>query len=111
MREIKALATITINCKGKTYSIFYEVNQNLFPCMIYLLVFFTLHLDISCCPLNFYALVVIILCVFVISSESGTAQNCIIQLTPDHSNLLGKSKKVRVIGSVKEITGIKKVSK
>ena len=79
----------TINCKGKTYSIFYEVNQNLFPCMTYLLVFLTLHLDISGCPLNFYALVVIILCAFVILSETGTAQICIIQLTPDNSNLLG----------------------
>ena len=44
-------------------------------------------------------------------SETGTAQICIIQLTPDNSNLLGKSKKVRVIGSLKKITGIKKVSK
>lgn len=109
--RLKLWPQTTVKCKGKTYSIFYAVNQNLFPCMIYLLVFLTLHLDSFCCPLNFYALVVIILCVFVISSETGTAQICIIQLTPDNSNLLGKSKKVRVIGSLKEITGIKKVSK
>ena len=87
--RLKLWPQTTINCKGKTYSIFYEVNQNLFPCMTYLLVFLNLHLNISCCPLNFYALVVIILCAFVILSETGTAQICIIQLTPDNSNLLG----------------------
>ena len=31
-----------------------------------------------------------------------------IQSTPDNSSLLGKSKKVRVIGSLKQITGNKK---
>lgn len=52
--RLKPWPQTTINCKGKKYSIFYEVNHNLFPCMIYLLVFLTLHLDISCCPLNFH---------------------------------------------------------
>ena len=32
-----------------------------------------------------------------------------VQSTPDNSNLLGKSKKVRVIGSLKQITGNKKM--
>ena len=34
-----------------------------------------------------------------------------IQLTPDNSNLLGKLKKVLVIGSLKQITGNKEISK
>ena len=34
-----------------------------------------------------------------------------IQSTPGNSNLLGKSKKVRVIGSSKQITGNKKKNK
>ena len=38
--------------------------------------------------------------------ESGKVQS-----TPDNSNLLGKSKKVRVIGSSKQITGNKEISK
>ena len=33
-----------------------------------------------------------------------------IQSTPDSSNLIGKSKKVRVIGSLKQIAGNKKIS-
>ena len=33
------------------------------------------------------------------------------QSTPDNSNLLGKSKIVRVIGSLKQITGSKEISK
>ena len=105
--RLKPWPQTTINCKGKKYSIFYEVNQNLFPCMIYICLS-----SLPCTSIFpvvlwifIYAQVVIILCVFVISSETGTAQICIIQLTPD------KSKKVRVIGSLKEITGIKKVSK
>ena len=32
-----------------------------------------------------------------------------VQSIPDNSNLLGKSKKVRVIGSLKQITGNKKM--
>ena len=34
-----------------------------------------------------------------------------LQSTPDYSNLHGKSKKVRVIGSLKQITGSKEISK
>ena len=33
-----------------------------------------------------------------------------VQSTPDNSNLLGKSKNVRVIGSLKQITGDNKIS-
>lgn len=43
--RLKLWPETTINCKGKTYSIFYEVNQNLFPCTIYLLVFLTFLLS------------------------------------------------------------------
>ena len=34
---------------------------------------------------------------------------CKVRSTPDNSNLLGKSKKVRVIGSLKQIAGNKKI--
>ena len=34
-----------------------------------------------------------------------------LQWTPDNSNLQGKSKKVRLIGSLKQITGSKGISK
>lgn len=44
-------------------------------------------------------------------SKNVGNQTMNLQLTPDNSKLLGKSKKVRVIKCLKQITGNKKLSK
>ena len=43
--------------------------------------------------------------------REGVVKTLDIQSTPDNSNLQGKSKKVRVIGISRQITGSKEISK
>ena len=46
-----------------------------------------------------------------IKLEVGCFTNWVLQSTPDNSNQQGKSKKVRVIGSLRQIAGSKEISK